>query len=55
MVNAKYVRKKATINNLSEGSAEVFKSINAAKRQSAKLQQAEDGALGRGILKVHWH
>ena len=29
------------------------KSINAAKRESRRLQLKEDGALGRGSLKVY--
>jgi hypothetical protein len=46
-----YSRKNKTVNTLATGATEVFKSINKAKKQSVKLQEAQ-GGLGRGSLVV---
>ena len=48
----KYERKDHSIKNVDTGEIEHFKSINAAKRESRKLQKATDGAIGRGSLRV---
>lgn len=51
MIKALYARNGKTINDLTTGKAEGFKTINAAKRRSAKLQK-ENGGLGRGSLRL---
>lgn len=52
MKQQKYIRKDRVVTNL--GTAEVtrFEFINEAKRHSRELQVSEDGALGRGTLRV---
>lgn len=47
---AKYFRKERVIRT--PDGDKVFKSINEAKKESRKLQMAEDGCLGKGSLKV---
>jgi hypothetical protein len=41
-----------SIKTLEGGQIENFKSINAAKKKSRKLQLEEDRGLGRGSLQV---
>ena len=47
-----YVRKGKTITHKPTGESTTHKSINAAKRASRQLQMEEDGALGRGSVRV---
>jgi len=48
---AKFVRNGKTIRDLSDGTEKVFTSINAAKKESRKIQMRESGRLGSGILR----
>ena len=53
MKDAKFVRNgKAIISFANGGSAQHFESITKAKAESRAIQMREDGALGRGSLKV---
>ena len=63
MLNKQYIRKGATIKNLSTGEIEHFmapsrrgmnrsSSISGAKKASHAVQMKEDGGLGRGCLSV---
>jgi len=38
--------------SMAKRNPEVFESINLAKKASVKLQMANDGALGRGSVRV---
>ena len=55
MADLKFVRKGKTIETLAEAGREnsrhTFKSINEAKRESRRLQQA-NGGMGMGSLQV---
>ena len=50
---AKFGRKAHMLEEVATGKMTEFKSINAAKRESVKLQLANDGALGRGSVRRH--
>lgn len=53
MKQAKYVRKGAKIFSVEKGGKDMtFASITKAKAESRRLQMEEDGALGRGSLRV---
>ena len=52
MKEAKYVRCGRVIRNMAEGKDTAFDSITLAKRESRRLQMQEDGALGRGSVRV---
>lgn len=52
METAKYERKGQVIKNLEDGTVLDCKSVNKAKKTSRELQVVEDGALGRGSLRV---
>ena len=48
-----YVRKGKTITHIETGQTlPKLNSINAAKRKSREIQMDEDGALGRGTLRL---
>ena len=47
-----FIRKGASIRQESNGNVDDYRSINAAKRESRKIQMDLDGALGRGSVKV---
>ena len=49
MKEATHQRKGKTISPLDGGESTTFKTMNAAKRASRKLQLDADGASGRGI------
>ncbi|MEE8598592.1 MAG: hypothetical protein V3S69_03645 [Dehalococcoidales bacterium] len=51
MKEATHIRKGKNIIDLS-GGGEKYKSFNAAKRASRKIQMNADGALGRGTVQV---
>lgn len=51
-MKTKYKRKKKTITELATGKAEVYKSINKAKKASRKIQLDECGFLGCGAVVV---
>lgn len=53
-MQTKYIRKGATIIDITNEvhKQKSFNSINAAKRESRKLQMAEESALGRGSLMI---
>ena len=46
-----YERNGKVLTNLANGERPPFKSVNAAKRASRKLQMELDGALGRGSVR----
>lgn len=52
MKKAKFERKDHTMRELPAGERKVFNSINAAKRESRKIQMNADGGLGRGTVRV---
>ena len=53
MKEAKFVRQGKTIISFENGgSSQTFASITKAKAESRRLQMQEDGALGRGSLRV---
>lgn len=52
MKEAKYERKGHVIKNLEDGTVVDCKSNNKAKKTSHELQMVEDGALGRGSVRV---
>ena len=52
MKQAKWQRIGATIIDLVNGGHTSFDSITKAKAESRRLQMQEDGALGRGSLRV---
>lgn len=47
-----YIRKKHIIKEVESKIIHKFDSISLAKKASHKMQITEDGALGRGSLKV---
>lgn len=48
-----WARKRHIIVDLVAGKSEHYKSINAAKRESHKLQTADKGLLGTGKLRLY--
>jgi hypothetical protein len=52
MKEAKYTRKRSTIREVATGEVVRYKSINAAKAESWKIQMREDRQLGRGTVRV---
>ena len=52
MKTAKFERHHHTIKDLVSGKRKVFESVNQAKRESRKIQLAEDGALGLGSVRA---
>ena len=52
MIECKYERKGKNITTLETGVTDTHKTINAAKRESRRLQMAIDNGLGRGVLRL---
>lgn len=51
-MKAQFERQNQTIKNLETGIRTPYDSINAAKRQSHKIQMEKDRALGFGTVRV---
>lgn len=47
-----FTRQGRVITDLRNGQAQQFRSLNAARKESHKLQMEHDKALGRGSLRV---
>ncbi len=52
MKPATHIRKGREIRSAEPGDAMMHPSINKAKRASRKIQMKQDGALGRGSVKI---
>lgn len=52
MKKAVFMRTNKTIVTIGTDERQTFQSINAAKRESRKIQMSSDGGLGRGTVTL---